>query len=288
MQENVIYSNEQNFIDTLSKISKDWNQKIHVLADFDRTLTTAFFDGKSRPSLISVLRSENYLTQEYSDKAYALFDHFHPIEVDPNIFLEEKKLQMTQWWQQHLSLLVDSKLHKSHIEKVVESGIIELREGVIPFLKYLDQHNIPLVIISANGLGTDSIKMYLEKQSLLTKNVHIISNEFYWDEVGFASGYDTRVIHTFNKDETVLHDFPEIFEEVKEKTNVILLWDSLWDPGMIEGFEYENLLKIGFLNEKEDELLEEYKKHYDLILTWDYSWDLCKIVFPNFKKIVLV
>lgn len=281
MQENIIYSNEQNFIDTLSKMQKDGNQKLHVLADFDRTLTTAFFEGKSRPSLISVLRSENYLTQEYSDKAYALFDHFHPIEIDPNISLEEKKVHMTQWWQQHLSLLVDSKLHRSHIEKVVESGIIELREGVISFLAYLEKHHIPLVIISANGLGTDSIKMYLEKQGLLTKNVHILSNEFYWDEAGVASGYDERVIHTFNKDETVLHDFPEIFEEIKQKPNVILLWDSLWDPGMVTGFEYENLVKIWFLNEYEETLLDSYKAHYDVVLTGDYSWDLCKIVFQE-------
>jgi hypothetical protein len=36
---------------------------------------------------------------------------------------------------------------------------------------------------------------------------------------------------------------------------------------MVEGFEYENLLKIGFLNEKEEELEESYRKSYDLILT---------------------
>jgi len=48
-----------------------------------------------------------------------------------------------------------------------------------------------------------------------------------------------------------------------------LLWDSIWDTKMAEWFNYENLLKIWFLNEKEDELLTEYKKFYDIILTWD-------------------
>jgi hypothetical protein len=42
---------------------------------------------------------------------------------------------------------------------------------------------------------------------------------------------------------------------------------------MIEWFEYENLLKIWFLNEKEEEHLDEYKKAYDVILTWDNDWD---------------
>jgi hypothetical protein len=48
---------------------------------------------------------------------------------------------------------------------------------------------------------------------------------------------------------------------------------------MIEGFDYENLIKIWFLNDKIDELLEEYKKHYDIIITWDWDfWVVNKIV----------
>ena len=38
---------------------------------------------------------------------------------------------------------------------------------------------------------------------------------------------------------------------------------------MIEGFAYENLLKIGFLNENAETFLDEYKKVFDIILTGD-------------------
>ena len=51
--------------------------------------------------------------------------------------------------------------------------------------------------------------MYFEKQWYLTNNVKIISNEFNWDEKWNAIWYDKRVIHVFNKDETVLKDFLE-------------------------------------------------------------------------------
>lgn len=268
MQQTII-SDEQNFLDTLSNIKKDWLQKLHILADFDRTLTKAFSAWKLRPSLISVLRSEWYLSEEYSKKAYELFDYYNPIEINPNIPLDEKKKEMTIWWNKHLDLLVRSKLHKSHIEKIIESWVIEFRPWVKRFLKFLNQNNIPIIIISANWLWTDSIEMYFEKEWFLTPNVKIISNKFYWDENWNAFGYDKRVIHVFNKDETVLRDFPEIYDLIEKRKNVILLWDSLGDPGMIEWFEYNNLLKIWFLNEKQEELLEKYKENYDVILTWD-------------------
>jgi hypothetical protein len=58
--------------------------------------------------LISVLRSELYLSEEYSKEAYKLFDFYNPIEINPNISLEEKKVQMTSWWHKHLLLLVKS------------------------------------------------------------------------------------------------------------------------------------------------------------------------------------
>ncbi|MDD5212948.1 MAG: hypothetical protein PHG82_00765 [Candidatus Gracilibacteria bacterium] len=236
-------------------------------------MTKAFSAGKLRPSLISVLRSEGYLSEEYSRKAYELFDYYNPIEINHSIPLEEKKEQMTIWWNKHLSLLVDSGIHKRDIENVISSGVIDLRPGIREFLGVLKEYNIPIIIISANGLGTDSIKMYLEKEGVMSDNIKIISNEFYWNEAGNAVGYDKRVIHVFNKDETVLKEFPDIYNKIKDRKNVILLGDSLGDTGMIEGFKYENLLKIGFLNEKEEEHLNEYKKAYDVILTGDNDGD---------------
>jgi ATP-dependent Clp protease adapter protein ClpS len=42
---------------------------------------------------------------------------------------------------------------------------------------------------------------------------------------------------------------------------------------MIKGFDFENLIKIGFLNEKVKENLEEYKKVYDVLITNDSSME---------------
>lgn len=268
MQE-LIYQDITKVEEIINNIKNNWFKNLHILADFDRTLTKAFSSWKKRPSLISVLRSERYLSEEYSRKAYELFDYYNPIEQDPKIDLNTKKQEMTTWWNKHLALLVESGLHKRDIQNVIDSKLIELREWVKIFLKFLSENNIPLIIISANWLWTDSIKIYLEKEWFLTPNIKIISNEFVWDNEWNAIDYDKRVIHVFNKDETVIHEFPEIYLQIKERKNVILLWDSIGDVGMIEGFDYDNLLKIWFLNDEKEELLEIYKKNYDIIFTND-------------------
>jgi len=75
-----------------------------------------------------------------------------------------------------------------------------------------------------------------------------------------------------NKDETTIHSFP-FYNKIKDRKNVLLLGDSLEDIGMVKGFDYKNLIKVGFLNENVDENLEIYKKNYDMLLLNDSSMD---------------
>ena len=90
----IIIADPKRLAETKKKIKADGPEKFHVLADFDRTLTRAFTDGKEYPSLISVLRNDGYLTPDYPVKAQALYDQYHPIEIDQNISCEEKKATM--------------------------------------------------------------------------------------------------------------------------------------------------------------------------------------------------
>lgn len=269
--ENIIIVDKQKFEKILSNIKKDWYTKLHILSDFDKTLTKEFIDWEKRPSLISILRRQNILWEEYSKKAYELFDYYNPIEISPIIDIVEKKKQMTIWWEKHLDLLIQSWLKRQDVDKAINSGIIRFREWVTSFLNLMNKKNVPVVIISANALWSDSNYLFLEQNWVNISNIKIISNSFIWDENWISIWYNKPVIHVFNKDETVLKSFPNIYDSVKSRKNVILLWDSLWDPGMIEWFDYDNLIKIWFLNDNIDDLLEEYKKLYDVVIVWD--WD---------------
>jgi hypothetical protein len=57
-----------------------------------------------------------------------LYNYYEPIENNPNISLEKKKQEMTNWWNKHLTLLIETGLYKNDIEKAINSGNIKLRK----------------------------------------------------------------------------------------------------------------------------------------------------------------
>lgn len=263
---------DQNKIDT---VKQQWQQdgceSFHILADFDRTLTTAFVNNQKSSTIIAQLRNGNYLDPSYNQAAHALFDFYAPIEKDPKISKEEKYQAMKEWWKKHFDLLVEKGLTKKLMEEIVSEKAICLRDGAKELFKFLKDRNIPLVIMSA--APEYMIVQYLKQENILFDNVHIIANKMLFDANGNFTGIEEPVVHSLNKSEIILHDFP-IFPQIETRTNVLLLGDQVDDTGMITGFPYKTLLKIGFLNEKEDgsEYVthkKQFKENFDITLTGD-------------------
>ena len=175
---------------------------------------------------------------------------------------------MNEWWTEQFKLLIKFKLNKKDIEKAVMSKRLRLRDGANEFFDYLYSRDIPLIILSSSGLGEESISIFLEKRGKLHKNIYIISNSFEWDEKGYAIGVKKPIIHVMNKDETSLKKF-NFYEKIKNRKNAVLLGDSPGDVGMANGFNHDNLIKIGFLNEDIEKNLEQYKINYDIVILND-------------------
>lgn len=278
-----VISNPIYFDELKRKIKSRSYDNLHVLADFDRTLTYGVIDGKKTPSIISLLRDGNHLAEGYAEKAHKLFDKYHPLEIDPHVPLQEKKSKMMEWWDSHNKLLVDSGLKKSDMGDIIKNGHLKFREGALEFFDFLYENNIPLVIISASGAG-DAIPMFFEKYGKNYSNIIYVINKFEWDDEGNFKGRIKPTIHSMNKDETVLKDFPEIYKKISNRKNVLLLGDSIGDVGMIEGFDYDNLIKIGFLNFKENELIEDYKSNFDIVLTGDGNFNFINDLVKDLKN----
>jgi cytosolic 5'-nucleotidase 3 len=263
-----------------NEMKKEGFSNLHILSDFDRTLTYGTINNVKTPSIISILRDGNYLVEGYSEKAHALYHKYHPIEVDSKISLKEKVKAMDEWWDLHNKLLIESSLSKKDLKEIVETGHVKFRKGVPEFLDYIKKYNIPLIIFSASGCG-DAVQLFFEKINKNYSNIFYITNKFNYDEKGIVISPQLPIIHCMNKTELVLKEFPEVYEKIKDKLNVILLGDSLDDSGMAEGFEYKNILKIGFLNlEYNKDSKKEYLEKYDILLEGDgdftFVYDLIK------------
>lgn len=265
--ENIIITNKKELEKKVKRISQQGKERFHVVSDFDRTLTRAFVNDQKVRSIISVLRDGDYLTPEYRERAQELAKHYGSIEEDPSVSYEEKKKAMLEWWTKHFDLLIKTGLSKSDLERVVKERKVKLRVGVRGLIKTLNQYEIPLVIMSSSGLG-DAIPMYLKENRLLFKNIHIITNFYIWDKDGRAMDIRKPIIHSMNKDETSLRNFP-FYNQIKSRKNVLLLGNNLGDLGMVEGFPYDGLIKIGFLNEDVEENIETFRQAYDIVVLND-------------------
>jgi len=267
MVEKIIIVNEKELERKKKLIFEDGAEKLHVLSDFDRTITYGLNEGKRTPTVISQLRSDpKYLGETYPEKAGELFDIYHPIEIDPKIPLEKKKKEMDNWWMKHFNLIAEYDFTKKLIKQVVKEKPLRFRKGSLKFLSLLNKKYIPLIFMSA--APGDMIIEYLNENKLLLPNIDIISNLYEWDKNGKAIKIKQPVVTSVNKDETLIHKFP-VYEKIKNRKNVLLLGDGLEDVGMVEGFDYKTLIKIAFLNENVEENLPAFKKVYDVILLGD-------------------
>jgi len=126
--------------------------------------------------------------------------------------------------------------------------------------------------------------MYLNQEGLLFNNIYMIANLFEFDENGKVVKIKEPIIYSLNKAEIALKDFP-IFEKIANRKNVILLGDGIDDNGMIEGFDFDEIIRIGFLNENVSENKQKYLENFDVVITGDgdmnYVNDLLKQILGS-------
>ena len=267
---NVLIKDKKSFEQKLNKIKSEGKDSLHVISDFDKTLTKAFIKGQKTHTSIAQIREGGYLSKNYVKKSFALYDKYHPFEINHKISDSEKDKKMMEWWSRHIRLLVEQGMNRKVVEDIIKNKRILLRKGAEDFFKKLYEKNIPLLIFSA-GVG-DIIEGYLESEGLLYGNVHIVSNFFDYDKNGSVKGYKSKIIHAFNKDEFAIKG-TKYFGMIKERKNVILIGDSLGDVDMAKGLEHEVILKIGFLNKDIEENRDVYERNYDVVILNDGPMD---------------
>ncbi len=281
-QSKLLTVNPENFATLCRKISGDGPDKLHLLLDYDGTVTYEWDrDGNPRLSLIATLRGGNYLNEQYSGEAHALANHYRPIERDPTIDPATKKTLMQEWWEKHYALLIKHRLNRSDIHKAMGDAQAKIRSGMAKILQMAAAAEVPVIIMSANGLGSESIRWHLDHNKLLLPNIHIVSNELEWDSEGFMTGYRQPIIHSLNKDETVVSHLP-VAKDLTGRTNIIQMGDGLNDIHMATGLSAERVLSIGFYNKKETDHLAHFQEVFDAVLTDDSDAEELVGLFEGF------
>ncbi|XP_058037460.1 7-methylguanosine phosphate-specific 5'-nucleotidase isoform X3 [Ahaetulla prasina] len=243
-----------------------------VISDFDMTLTRFGFNGKRCPTSHNIIDNCRVISEEGRKKLKDLLHHYYPIEIDPYRTMEDKLPLMIEWWTKAHNLLSQEKILKNDIAQIVKESDVKLRDGFNIFFDQLHENKVPLFIFSA-GVG-DVLEEIIYQAGVFHPNINVVSNYMDFDDNGILQGFKDPLIHIYNKNNTVLKN-TEYFQQLCTRTNILLLGDSMGDLSMADGVaDMENILRIGFLNDRVEERREKYIEAYDIVLEKDETLDV--------------
>ncbi|XP_039975683.1 cytosolic 5'-nucleotidase 3-like [Xiphias gladius] len=256
----------------LQSMVKAGSNTVQVISDFDMTLTRFAYNGKRCPTCHNILDNSKLISEDCKAKLKELLNTYYPIEIDSSRSIEEKLPLMVEWWTKAHKLLVQQKIRKDLLAMVVRESDAMLREGYQLFFDHLYEHSIPLLIFSA-GIG-DILEEVIRQAGVFHPNVKVFSNYMDFDECGVLRAFKGELIHIYNKREGALLNTGH-FQELRTRPNVLLMGDSLGDLTMADGVQdMENILKIGFLNDKVEERKQSYLDSYDIVVVKDETLEV--------------
>ncbi|GBB94177.1 hypothetical protein RclHR1_02300018 [Rhizophagus clarus] len=263
----------------LDKILKDGFNALHIICDFDGTVTKYYRNKEKKersPGSHLILSSSSRLTDEFKKKTSGLLDKYYPIEVDNKLTMEQKLPYMVEWWTQAHQLLIDQKINKDDVAAMVAETPVDIREGISELIDKCKEKDIPFLIFSAGV--KDVIEEILITQKLKHSNMHVVSNKMIFNpETGICNEFAEPLIHVFNKSEIAIKD-SNYHTTIEQRRNVILLGDSIGDLKMSSGIKHDVCLNIGFLNYDNDEILKIYLEKFDIVVTGDGPMDVANMI----------
>uniref|UniRef100_A0A1I7ZKA5 5'-nucleotidase n=1 Tax=Steinernema glaseri TaxID=37863 RepID=A0A1I7ZKA5_9BILA len=260
----------------LARIIEGGMNELMVISDFDYTLSR-FVDKSGARCWTThgvfdnaALEMDPTLGQKFID----LKEKYLPIEFCSTMTIAEKIPHMEDWWRTSHGHIIEARFTEKVIEKCVVESKVEIRDRGFEMIGKLQEHSVPLIIFSA-GIG-NVIEVFLKHHmKTIPHNVHLISNMMEFDDEGVCKSFTEPLIHTFCKNSSVINGERAFFHQISDRTNVILLGDSLGDLHMDVGVEREGVaLKIGFLNFDHSRLMDKYLDGYDIVLINDSSMDV--------------
>src|SRR6478736_3739869 len=89
-ENNIRIKNYPQVLSKLLQINKQKTQHLHLIADFDMTLTKYWYNGKRSLSSHGVLEESSVFDQDVKNQMRQLYLKYYPIEISHVLSLEEK------------------------------------------------------------------------------------------------------------------------------------------------------------------------------------------------------
>ena len=278
--------------------------KLQVLADFDRTITTATVqgpDGAAKPGLSchGVLEHCSCLSAGYRAAMQANYIKYRAVETDPLLSNAEKLPLMREWYGANHAALVREDLRRGDIAAAVREHVgtgganvdadVALRDGVSEVVRALETARVPLLLFSA-GLTDVLAEIMSQLYGQLAPSTHVVSNQMRWAETSVGGegaaaggergprlvGFSEPLLHMFNKDFTALRGTSFAAEiGAGRRPHVLLLGDGLGDAAMADGQSPlpAVVLRVGFLNTRIEQSLPQFAAAFDLLVLNDGPMD---------------
>ncbi len=224
----------------LARILSAGKDKLHLVCDFDRTLTKSVNDFGETVTTWAMLAK--HLPPPAQKEAWKLFNKYRPREIKNELTTKDA----VTWWKENLKILIKHKLKWSEITHDVENKM-PIREGTAALFDFCQANQVPLIIISAGV--KDLIELWCQKHGF--KPTLILSTDLLFDDQGYLIGWKNgSLIHARNKKEKSSAQVQEIR---KERPNTILLGDSMDDAAMVD--THAHVLKIVIDGHNHDDLI---------------------------------
>lgn len=138
MNQNYVICRPKEFEQKIQQIKQDGPQQLHVVTDFDGTITYGMMNGKRVLGTGIHLRNLESLAKKAPEKHRAIEDHFVKLMQSKNETIEVKSKLSIEWGQKNREFFKEAGLTPAHILEVIQQDCIPYREGLLPFFEMLE------------------------------------------------------------------------------------------------------------------------------------------------------
>jgi HAD superfamily hydrolase (TIGR01544 family) len=234
------------------------SKQIHVVADFDSTLTVQKYQGHQADTTFSVL---SHISHRFKKRTEELARVFYEKQTNLELSTQERGEIINEWWVKALTTCLEEDLYEYNLPDLFWESQLYLRHGIAELMEKTLKYNVPFSIVSG-GIG-NFVEMAL-KNVEGPKNYQLKANFMTFDDRSRRlNGCTQPIIHSFNKAQSV--------SQIKLNPYVILLGDSVPDIKALQGSVYEEAITVGFLREGKNERL--FREVYDFVIKEDGNLD---------------